>query len=67
MSKERFVEGDSAQLKCWGLACDALQIIFQVLISSKVENELSAFAGLLPETAKWRLHAFFREAMRLCL
>jgi len=50
-----------SQLKAQGLPCDSLQIIFHALILPKVEYALPAIAGLLSETDRSRLDAFFQK------
>ena len=54
-----------SQFEAQGLPSDdSLQIIFHALILPKVEYTLPAIAGLLSETDKSRLDAFFRKAKR---
>jgi len=53
-----------SQLKAEGLPSDSLQIIFHALILSTGKYALPAIAGLLSETDKSRLGAFFRKAKR---
>jgi len=50
-----------SQLKAEGLPSDSLQIIFHALILSTGKYALPAIAGLLSETNKSRLGAFFQK------